>query len=65
MISCFKNAYLNFETARELSLSPSVFFLALSLHYSGTSPLGHLFSTDTSILVPEKRPHNICTYYLF
>ena len=32
--------------------------------YSGTSPLGHVYSRDTSIqgtqdLVPEKRPHNL------
>ena len=36
----------------------------------GTSPLGHLFSRDTSIqgtqnLVPKKRPHNLWIYYLY
>ena len=56
MISCFKNAYLNFETAREwgrgreLSLSPSVFFprsltpLQWHLSYGESLFNGHLYS---------------------
>ena len=43
----------------------------LEITCSGTSPLGHLYSRDkvsiqgTQNLVPEKRPHNLCIYYLF
>ena len=38
--------------------------------YSGTPPLGHLYSRNTSTqgtqnLVLEKRPDNICIYYLY
>ena len=103
MISCFKNASLNFFfkvgvavgkvelltsllTVPDVQIVPSeglgwearalplslrfFFFLALLLHYSETSPLGHLCSRDTSIqgtknLVLEKRPHNFCICYLY
>ena len=38
----------------------------LEIIYSGTFPLGYLYSRDkVSDQVPEKCPHNLCIYYLF
>ena len=40
-----------------IHISFHLFFIDLNI-YSGTFPLGHLYSGDIN-LVPEKRPHNL------
>ena len=57
------------ETLKDFFLLRSLFRSACP-DYSGTSPLEHLYSRDTSIqgtqkLVPKKCPHNLCICYLY
>ena len=61
-------------TLRTRRLRPEVlsrtFYIPFLKEYSGTFPLGHLYSSNTSIqetqnMVPEKCSHNLCICYLY
>ena len=50
--------------------NPLPCYIPFLTNYSGTSPLRHLYSSNTSIrgtknLVPEKCSHNLCICYLY